>query len=323
MKQAFILIYFALSTGYSFSQSNLISNGSFENNTICPNHLSNALSNGNVIYCSNPGNYTPDYFNSCTTAMSQAFQVPNNTRGYQFPKTGNAYSGVDIWQIDTQGREYIQLKFSLPLKPNHHYAFECYLSRAEKFRYAVSNFGAYFSVDSVSMPAADILPFVPQINNPASNYFTDTLNWMPFTGTFLAQGGEQYVILGNFNPASAPIDTLYQYYGSAGHSNWAYYYIDDVSLIDLDSTLAVKENDILAQVEVFPNPAQTAISIVHNGDYITLSIEEISGKIVLETGIDRSLTTEVFDVSNLANGVYLVKMQGYFQSEQLKLVINK
>jgi hypothetical protein len=173
------------------------------------------------------------------------------------------------------------------------------------------------------MPTTDILPFVPQINNPAGNYFTDTLNWMPFTGTFLAQGGEQYVILGNFNPASESIDTLYQYYGSASHSNWAYYYIDDVSLIDLDSTLAVNENEAMAQVEVFPNPAKSTISIVHNGEYSTISIEEMSGKVVYETSIDRSLTTEVFDVSKLADGLYILKLKNNSKSIQTKLIINK
>jgi hypothetical protein len=323
MKQIVIYMVFILSIGLSYAQNNLISNESFENNNICPNHLSNAISNGNVYYSSNPANYTPDYFNSCTTAISQAFQVPNNTRGFQYPKTGNAYSGIDLWQIDAPGREYIQIKFSSTLKLNHHYAFECYLSRAEKFRYSVSNFGAYFSIDSVSMPAADILPFVPQINNPAGNYLTDTLNWMHFTGTFLAQGGEQYVILGNFNPASDPIDTLYQYYGSASHSNWAYYYIDDVSLIDLDSTLAVYENEAKAQVEVFPNPASTSIVLNHNGGFTKISIEEISGKIVFEANLKTDLSSEIFDVSTLANGIYLIKMQGDSKSKQLKLVINK
>jgi hypothetical protein len=323
MRKSFILICIILSTGISCAQNNLISNGSFENNTICPNHLSNAISNGSIMNCSNPASESPDYFNSCTVVPSQTFQVPTNGRGSQVAKSGSAYAGIGVWALNISPTEYIQIRIKDSLKPNHHYAFECYLSRAEKFRYAVSNFGAYFSVDSVSMPATDILPFVPQINNPVGNYFTDTLNWMPFTGTFLAQGGEQYVILGNFNPATTPIDTLYQYYGSASHSNWAYYYIDDVSLIDLDSTLAVNENEAMAQVKVFPNPASTSIVLNHYGNFTKIIVEEISGKTVLEANLKTDLSSEIFDVSNLANGIYLIKMQGDSKSEQLKLVINK
>ena len=322
MKKAICLIYnIILSIGLSYAQNNLISNGSFEDNTICPNHLSNAVSNGSIINCSNPANYTPDYFNACTTVPSQAFQVPNNTRGYQYPKTGIAYSGIDLWQIDTQGREYIQIRFSSHLKPNHHYSFECYLSRAEKFRYAVSNFGAYFSVDSVSMPTIDILPFVPQINNPTGNYFTDTLNWMPFNGTFLAQGGEQYVILGNFNPASAPIDTLYQYYGSASHSNWAYYYIDDVSLIDLDSTLTVKENEAMVQVQVFPNPAKERINLsgiaVEDQKDVMFSVTDVTGKLVLQTKLN---SNNSIDVSQLHTGLYFIYLESSKGKQMAKFV---
>lgn len=74
---------------------------------------------------------------------------------------------------------------------------------------------------------------------------------------------------------------------------------------------------------ITPNPAKSNISIIHNGDYITISIEEISGKIVFETGIDRSLTTEVFDVSMLANGLYVLKLKNNSTIKQTKLIINK
>ena len=321
MKLKIIVIIFILSAEISSAQYNLINNSSFEDNTICPNDLSYAIDNGSLSYCSNPNSFTPDYFNPCNTVPNQVFNAPSNVRGYQFAKTGNAYMGIDLWEKNAPAHEYIKIRLREILKPNHHYAFECYLSRAEKFRYAVSNFGAYFSVDSVSMPAADILPFVPQINNPAGNYFTDTLNWMPFTGTFLAQGGEQYVILGNFNPASAPIDTLYQYYGSASHSNWAYYYIDDVSLIDLDSTLSVKENEAMAQVEVFPNPAQESINLsgiaVQDHNNVLVSITDITGKLVKQTKLNSNVP---IDVSQLNAGLYFIYLESSKGKQMAKFV---
>jgi hypothetical protein len=220
MRKLIFFILFTLSIANSYAQSNRILNGGFEETLVCPNDMYH-INNGLLLNISNPSNYSPDYYNVCYNLItSGGFGVSENVRGYQLARTGEAYVGIGLWDKNLQASEYVQIKFVEALKPNHHYAFECYLSRAEKFRYAVSNFGAYFSVDSVSMPTNDILPFVPQINNPSGNYFTDTLNWMPFTGTFLAQGGEQYVILGNFNQAIEPIDTLYQYYGSASYSNW-------------------------------------------------------------------------------------------------------
>jgi hypothetical protein len=306
-----------LSMAFCHAQNNLICNGDFEINTNCP-HGFYAITDGMINFCSNPVGYSPDYFNICDLTPSAYFQIPINGRGNQLAKTGNAYIGLDLWEKNAPAREYVQIRLKETLKPNHHYAFECYLSRAEKFRYAVSNFGAYFSVDYVSMPTADILPFVPQINNQAGNYFTDTLNWMPFTGTFLAQGGEHYVILGNFNPATTPIDTLYQYYGSASHSNWAYYYIDDVSLIDLDSTLSVKENAAMAQVELFPNPAASVLNIKLNAAQLQYSITDIKGNIVLQNSINKQVQLQI-DIAVLPSGFYVISFlnkQGYITREK-------
>lgn len=62
---------------------------------------------------------------------------------------------------------------------------------------------------------------------------SDTMGWVKISGIFTAQGGEQYLTLGNFKLASqtqfiqiAPFGTGY---------NGSGYYIDDVSVISLDS----------------------------------------------------------------------------------------
>ena len=328
-KTVSLICSITLSMAFCHAQSNIILNGSFEGVNGCP-WVNNAINEGFVFNISNPNSFTPDYFNTCYTMLGIPYLVqgmPSNNRGYQFSKTGNAYIGIGLWQENSIVSEYVQLRIKDSLKPNHHYAFECYLSRAEKFRYAVSNFGAFFSADSVSMPAADILPFVPQINNPTGNYFTDTLNWMPFTGTYLAQGGEKYLILGNFNAASENIDTLYQYYilnSANGYQqgtscfNWAYYYIDDVSLIDLDSTLSVKENEAMVQVELFPNPASSVLNIKLNAPYQQYSISDIKGNTLLKNSINKQEKLQI-DISTLPSGFYVIcfiNKQGYITREK-------
>lgn len=313
------ILIFILSLNNVKAQNNIVNNPSFEENNICPNYISNALNFGHIINCSNPSIGTPDYYNSCYQNFPFAGSgVPQNVGGYQFAKSGVAYVGFGLWINNVSAVEYIQMKFSESLKSNHHYTFECYLSRANKVRYAVSNFGAYFSNDSVSMPTVDILPFTPQINNPAGNYFTDTLNWMPFTGTYLAQGGEKYVILGNFNPASQPIDTLYQYYGDASYSNWAYYYIDDVSLIDLDSALTVKENEAKAQVEVFPNPATGVLNVKLYAPYLQYHIADLKGTTLIQNYIGNQTQIQI-DIDELPRGFYVINLinkQGYITREK-------
>lgn len=319
MRIIVLLHIFILSTAYGSAQNNLILNGSFENVNGCP--WVDVINDGYLFYCTNPANYTPDYFNLCYTNLGFPYSVmgiPSNSRGYQMPRTGNAYTGIDLWEKNTSAREYIQLKFTDTLKQGHHYAFICFVSMANKFRYATANFGAYFSVDSVSMPAVDVLPFVPQIENPDTNILTDTLNWMPITGTYLANGGEKFLLLGNFKPVAEGFDTAYQYYGSPNHANWAYYYIDDVSLIDLDSTLSVKENEAMAQVEVFPNPASSILNIKLTAAQQQYSITDIKGNTLLQKALTKQEQHQI-DISALSSGFYVISFinkQGYISREK-------
>ena len=78
-----------------------------------------------------------------------------------------------------------------------------------------------------------------QINNDPNRNLNDTVNWMEISGSFEANGTEQYLILGSFND-SADI----KYFNSFGYKEpWlnqfgvdASYYIDDVSLIPQNTT---------------------------------------------------------------------------------------
>lgn len=307
MRFLIIFILFILSIAISYAQNNLITNGSFEDVNGCP-WVNNTINEGFVYHISNPANYTPDYFNCCYTLLGFPYNtsgIPSNSRGYQLARTGEAYIGLDLWEKNAPGRDFIQIKFNTELKQGHHYSFTCYLNMANKFRYATANFGAYLSIDSVSMPAEDVLPFVPQIENPDSNILTDTLHWVPITGTYLANGGEKFVLLGNFKPVAVGFDTAYQYYGSPNHANAAYYYIDDVSLIDLDSTLTVKENEAKVQIEVFPNPATGVLNIKLFAPYLQYHIADLKGTSLIQNYIGNHAQLQI-DIDELPSGFYVI-----------------
>ena len=76
-------------------------------------------------------------------------------------------------------------------------------------------------------------------------------------------------------------------------------------------------------ISVTPNPAKNNIIVNHNGIYTNLSIEEISGKVVFTQVLNQTVNMEQIDVSNLSNGLYLVKLSNEYNSTILKLVINK
>jgi hypothetical protein len=100
--------------------------------------------------------------------------------------------------------------------------------------YAVNNIGINFSNTSITNTGTGYIlnlnPNILKFNNPIIN---DTLNWVEISGIYIANGGEKYITLGNFFD-DANTDTI-----NTGNGWYlgAYYYIDDVSVIPIDSIL--------------------------------------------------------------------------------------
>ena len=74
---------------------------------------------------------------------------------------------------------------------------------------------------------------------------------------------------------------------------------------------------------ITPNPAKSNIVITHDGNFQSITITEISGKIVLESNLSKAINNQVFNISDLANGVYIVNLIAENKTERIKLVINK
>lgn len=226
----------------SFSRGhaqNLVYNGSFEIYDSCPTSL------GQIYYSNNwfqpyavNGNVTEfsssDYFNSCSSIVN-SFQ---NSQGHQIPLNGNAYAGVICFGpgLDSY-REYIETKLISTLKNNYIYCVEFYVSLADTSSYSMNRVGVYFSADSMllnhTIPASTppfLLSYKPQVENDSAIILNDKANWVKISGSIVAQGGERYITLGNFyDNASTTMQT------ETGNASYAYYYVDDVSVILCDS----------------------------------------------------------------------------------------
>ena len=74
---------------------------------------------------------------------------------------------------------------------------------------------------------------IPQIQLYGNTFITDTLNWVKVAGLYTAHGGEQFITIGIFTD-DAHTDTLRVKPGNSG-GYAAGYYMDDVSVIPLDS----------------------------------------------------------------------------------------
>lgn len=202
---------------------NLVPNPSFESYSQCPPGMFNFA--GFVDVWTAPTAGSPDYFNAC--AGSTAFAgVPGNDMGNQAARTGNAYAGF-ILRPSNNYREYVEIPLAAPLIANVAYQVSFYVSLADASQWGVDKLGAYLSIGAVGPVSNSLpLPLVPQITNPAGSYITDKTVWTLVSGTHIAAGGEDHLVIGNFADNTATTTQT----GLGGFYPGSYYYIDDVSV---------------------------------------------------------------------------------------------
>lgn len=283
-----------------FGQQNLVPNGSFEELTACPY-------GGDVIELAVPwtnagGGGSPDLFSPCATDVR--WGVPNNLRGSQQPRTGEAYAGVFAYNGPhlSEGREYIQVRLLRPLMPDTIYHVTFYVSLADTFNYAVANMGVYFSDSLIVRDNYSALNVEPQVEWSADP-ITDKLSWTLVEGFYTPHFfGEEYLLVGNFH---SDIESTIVLIDSTGDNTGAksHYYIDDVSVVALDTVSGIGETERL-QLNIYPNPATETVQV--KGEALAkVRLMEMSGRDVLYSSL---LTSGEVDISHLPLGLYLLEV---------------
>jgi len=210
------------------AQVNLVPNPGFETYTTCPN------AGGQIDYAvpwiGTSGGV--EYFNSCATVYSIPFQNYGSA-GFQYARTGNAFAA--LWMLNGYGnnyREYLEVPLNDTLLNSKCYVVTFYANLQNPINLAVNNFGVYISATLFTTASPfGIPPYTPQILKYKNEIINDTLNWVKVSGLYTAFGGEKYVTIGNFFD-DMNTDTIQT---GNGTYEGAYYYIDDVSVIPIDS----------------------------------------------------------------------------------------
>lgn len=233
MKLSIIVSIFFLVN--SFWSQNLVPNPSFEFVTNCPVGWGGILNTQDWLLYSNS---SVDAFNTCTSHLYSG--APSTIRGYQQPRTGNAFAGFGYgialigFLNTTASVERLQVKLLNPLTAGKRYEVEFYWNLSDTSTHYGSHIGAYFSNTQVNLNSAtpNLIPQV-SINNASLN---DTTNWVQFKQSFIAQGGEEYMVIGYLDYLNNPIlgghTGVAQGYISIAGMGDAFYYIDDVSVTE-------------------------------------------------------------------------------------------
>jgi hypothetical protein len=304
MKKQLLLFVSGLLLTVSATAQNLVPNPSFEVQDTCP-----AVSQ---IYKAQPwvsaSLGTPDLFNStCSTQNSLA-------------RTGIGSAGVYTFNTFANNREYMEAPLLSSLVAGQTYCVSFYVKRAN-YRYACNRIGAYFSTSNINQTTTSVFSYTPQVDNAVSNVLTSSTNWVQISGSFVASGGENHIIIGSF-ASDANTDTVVA--TPTNSSKVCFYKIDDISVINC----AVGLNDNLVDneaINVFPNPSAGSFSIdlpASSTEIKSISIYNAIGQVVkrIDAPTSSNGTIAIPDLG-LTNGLYTVSIltKDGVQNKQLQI----
>jgi hypothetical protein len=311
-----LIISFIVSVRLIAFSQNLVPNGSFENYSPCPTIFGQINRAGWFQPHKYPGSNSvinsssSDFYNSC--AGTSIVSVPVNFGGFQFARTGNGYIGLGYYSANSNGnayREYAEVELSQVLTENKKYDLKYFICLANESWLSITKFDAYFSNDSLIHTSQNLykIPVTPQIQY--NGRINDTLNWVEISGSFVALGGEKFLTLGNFQDGSV-CDSL-----TASNNptiGGAYYYIDDVSLVE-DTTLSIEE---ISEVDfaVYPNPSKGKVQVISQQVISEINVMDIGNKLAMRYNPLKESVT--IDIEQLEVGIYIIQCK--FKNGELR-----
>ena len=230
---AALLLGFAAG-GVSAADS-LVPNGSFTVVAPCPSGLDNGIGSIERAAPWERAGQSPDLFHSCSTEVSS--DVPHNALGHQMPVDDlpaqtvtvfGGYAGLSVWHSACDAcREYMQVPLTQSLSAGARYRVSFQVSRAETAPYAIDRLGAHLSDGPLPL-AGGVMPVLPQVEHDGPA-IEEHLGWELITGTFVADGGEDHLTIGNFYE-DIDVDAV----AVDGMTGMAYYYVDAVAVEEAD-----------------------------------------------------------------------------------------
>lgn len=254
-----ITIFIPLTTCFG---QNLVPNPSFEKYKQLPCRLSESKIQDLLEDWIQPLTTTTDYWNTQSAESCSA----RATAAYGLPRTGNGMAGM--FTIVTsrpafmgEYREYLEVELLQPLKPGHLYELEFFVYLTKKTidpcdLLQANNLGASLSVQKV-LNLSDVSPV--SLNLPTKlnedEIITGAEEWHRIAGCIYADSAYRYLLIGNFKPNTI---TKTVRLTNNHHEGCAYYFVDDVSLIETpynlshlksDNVLCYNQNSVLLDAE--------------------------------------------------------------------------
>ena len=224
------LIFFILLSLASYSQKDLVPNGSFEKFKNKSTLINNALpwKNYNSV----------DYYKT---------PMKYDTSKYKGAHSGIAYVGL---RFQRDYRELPYVKLTQPLKANTSYRFQTYIRLAYWSNVSLKSFGAVFTKGIYNI--RDKVDSTTSIIIYNRKGLHDKDKWIQISGYYMAKGGEKYITLGNYVPKVKKDFIRLKPFKIEFMKSEAYYFMDDVSLVEgKDTSAMAHESSIILEDTIF------------------------------------------------------------------------
>jgi len=305
-KAYFIFILFSFSLSDLNAQENLVLNPSFEDTT-------STTSGYPFLITTNwwsPNGFDPDYFTPFCVELccgSGAIHCAGEVGylGYQLAQDSSSYLGMVIYETTGDTKEYGQGFLSEPMISGASYCVGIWIALADSSSFLSCDFQVAFT---------DVLI----LDGQASNFFlqdfvafdisgiNDT-TWTYFEGTYIANGGEQYVYLGSNTPNESI--TCIQALEPTLIWNSCYILVDNVSV--RESKLCVVSADQHQgrnHLIFFPNPIDEILTISGLGNNNSvINLFDGIGRLCLTH--NSNISEVELNVSNLQRGIYFLQIE--------------
>ncbi len=232
MKGITIISAVMLMSLIGMSQGNMIVNGSFET-------VSKKIKGGGMIDnasgWSSPTDAKADVFSA--NAKADEYKTPVNMYGDADPMEGGRnYAGLMIYSYkDDAPRQYLQAQLTEKMKEEKVYCVKMNVLLSMLSKYSSNNIGIYISKKPLMAEEIEKYDIQPQIIHSQNRIFDEQFDWEPICQTYIADGGEEYITIGNFGSTeSTDNGKVKKPKGIIGtQARGAYYYIDDVSVMNM------------------------------------------------------------------------------------------
>jgi OmpA-OmpF porin, OOP family len=174
-----------------------------------------------------------------------------DTSVFKGPHSGKCYVGM---RFQVKYKEYAYVKLLEPLKKGRVYYFSMYVRLLDVSTVSMKQLGVYFSDSPFKMGM--IFNSEGLIDTTYKGGLAGGFGWMPITGKYVARGKEQYLIIGNFTTKTKD-DFVKKNKWNIFELKEAFYYLDDVALMDTSYVPPPKIND-----SVYKDTTVTAHKIV-------------------------------------------------------------